>query len=56
MANRSEKLSVDFGKSLHRNDLTTTSTFQQIQAEGKMVAAALSKLGASLRQMESQLH
>jgi len=56
MANRSEKLSADFGKSLHRNDLTTTSTFQQIQAEGKMVAAALSKLGASLRQMESQLH
>lgn len=55
MANRSEKLSLDFGDSLHRNDLTTTATFQQIQAEGKMVAAALSKLSASMQALETQL-
>lgn len=55
MANRSEKLSVNFGDSLHRNDLTTTATFQQIQAEGKMVAAALSKLSASMQALETQL-
>jgi methyl-accepting chemotaxis protein len=55
MANRSEKLSLDFGHSLHRNDLTTTATFQQIQAEGKMVAAALSKLSASMQVLETRL-
>jgi methyl-accepting chemotaxis protein len=44
LAERSEKLSRNYGDSLHKNDLTTTATFQQIQAEGKMIAAALAAL------------
>lgn len=46
LAERSEKLSRNYGESLHKNDLTTTATFQQIQAEGKMIAAALAALDA----------
>lgn len=48
LAERSEKLSRNYGDSLHKNDLTTTATFQQIQAEGKMVAAALAALDARM--------
>lgn len=46
LADRSEKLSKDYGRSLHQNDLTTTATFQQIQAEGKMIISAISNLEA----------
>lgn len=55
LAARSEKLSVDFSRSLHQNDLTTTATFQQIQAEGKMISAALSGLELGIRQLKNNL-
>ncbi|EKE17617.1 MAG: Methyl-accepting chemotaxis sensory transducer, partial [uncultured bacterium] len=56
LAARSEKLSVDFSRSLHKNDLTTTATFQQIQAEGKMIGAALSGLELGIRQLKITLN
>lgn len=51
LADRSEKLSRDYGRSLHQNDLTTTATFQQIQAEGKMITSAISNLEAMVNQL-----
>jgi methyl-accepting chemotaxis protein len=44
LATRSEELSKAYRQSLHRNDLTTTATFQDIQAGGKMITAALSNV------------
>lgn len=52
LAARSEELSKSYRDSLHRNDLTTTSTFQDIQAGGKMIAASL----ASVETMANQFH
>jgi methyl-accepting chemotaxis protein len=56
LAARCEKLSTEFSRSLHKNDLTTTATFQQIQAEGKMIATALSSLDFALSQLRTRLH
>jgi hypothetical protein len=39
-----QALSNDMGKSLHKSQLITTTTFQDIQAGGKMMMAALSGL------------
>ncbi len=55
LAFRSESLSKEYGKSLHKNDLTTTATFQEIQADGKMIAAAISSLEAGIRNLQSRL-
>lgn len=55
LAGRSEKLSSEFSYSLHRNDLTTTATFQQIQAEGKMIVANLSSLARAVEQLKTRL-
>ncbi|CAB3797978.1 hypothetical protein LMG28614_04689 [Paraburkholderia ultramafica] len=52
LAARSEELSKSYRDSLHRNDLTTTSTFQDIQAGGKMIAASL----ASVESLANQFH
>lgn len=56
LATRSEELSKDYSQSLHRNDLTTTSTFQDIQAGGKMVSASLSSLEALAGQLHATFH
>lgn len=56
LADRSEKLSRDYGRSLHQNDLTTTATFQQIQAEGKMITAAISNLESMVNQLHGGIH
>jgi hypothetical protein len=55
LAERSEKLSRNYGDSLHKNDLTTTATFQQIQAEGKMIAAALAALDARAATLQQRV-
>ncbi|MEY4591268.1 MAG: hypothetical protein RIR18_163 [Pseudomonadota bacterium] len=55
LATRSETLSKEYGQSLHKNDLTTTATFQQIQAEGKMVTSALCNLQAIVNQLQAKL-
>lgn len=55
LAIRSEGLSRDYSQSLYRNDLTTTATFQDIQAGGKLVMAALSNINASTNHLQSML-
>jgi methyl-accepting chemotaxis protein len=56
LAARSEELSKSYRDSLHRNDLTTTATFQDIQAGGKMIAASLSSVESLANQFQSTLH
>jgi methyl-accepting chemotaxis protein len=56
LAGRSEMLSKEFSKSLHKNDLTTTATFQEIQADGKMISAAISSLESRIKQLGVGLH
>jgi methyl-accepting chemotaxis protein len=55
LAARSQSLSDDFSKSLHKNDLTTTATFQDIQASGKMITAAVFGLESMINQLKTQL-
>ena len=56
LATRSEELSKSYRDSLHRNDVTTTATFQDIQAGGKMIAASLSSVEALAQKLHSRLH
>ena len=55
LADQSEELSKDYSRSLHMNDLTTTSTFQDIQAAGKLMMAALRTLDALVQQLHQRL-
>lgn len=55
LAARSQSLSDDFSKSLHKNDLTTTATFQDIQASGKMITAAVFGLESMINNLQAQL-
>jgi methyl-accepting chemotaxis protein len=55
LAARSEELSKSYRDSLHRNDLTTTATFQDIQAGGKMVAASLASVESLANQFQAKL-
>ncbi len=55
LAVRSEALSKEYSKSLHKNDLTTTATFQEIQADGKMIISAISSLEALIGKIKSRL-
>ncbi len=44
LANRAEALSKDYSNNLHKNDLITTTTFQDLQAGGKMIIGAVTEL------------
>jgi methyl-accepting chemotaxis protein len=55
LAMRAQALSTDIGKNLHKNDLMTTATFQDIQAGGKMMMAAISGLDSMIRQLRDKL-
>jgi methyl-accepting chemotaxis protein len=44
LATRAGKLSKDYRSNLYKNDLITGSTFQDLQAGGKMIAGALNEL------------
>jgi methyl-accepting chemotaxis protein len=44
LALRADKLSKDYRHNLYKNDLITGSTFQDLQAGGKMIAGALNEL------------
>jgi methyl-accepting chemotaxis protein len=44
LATRAGKLSKDYRSNLHKNDLITGSTFQDLQAGGKMITGALNEL------------
>ncbi|WP_081336202.1 methyl-accepting chemotaxis protein [Burkholderia vietnamiensis] len=52
LAARSQQLSNSYRDSLNRNDLVTAATFQDIQAGGKMITAAL----ATVETLAVQLH
>ncbi|PMS20397.1 chemotaxis protein [Trinickia dabaoshanensis] len=55
LATRSQELSKSYRDSLDRNDLVTTATFQDIQAGGKMITAALASVESLAAQFESKL-
>jgi methyl-accepting chemotaxis protein len=55
LAFRSEALSKDYGSSLYKNDLTTTATFQEIQADGKMIISAIGGLESLIAQLKNRL-
>jgi hypothetical protein len=44
LANRAEALSKDYRNNLYKNDLITTTTFQDMQAGGKMIIGAVTEL------------
>jgi methyl-accepting chemotaxis protein len=50
-----QTLSGDIGKTLHQGELLTAATFQDIQAGGKMLMAAISGLELMVRQLRSEL-
>ncbi|KAG8155619.1 methyl-accepting chemotaxis protein [Burkholderia catarinensis] len=52
LAARSQQLSNSYRDSLNRNDLVTAATFQDIQAGGKMITAAL----ATVETLAGHLH
>ncbi len=53
LAARSEALARSFGECLHKNDLSTAATFQDIQAGGKMITASLSQVDSLAGQLVS---
>jgi len=55
LAFRSQDLSKEYGRSLHKNDLTTTAAFQEIQADGKLVMAAISSIEAQIGHLKTGL-
>jgi methyl-accepting chemotaxis protein len=52
---RAQTLSRDLGRNLHRSDLTTTATFQDIQAGGKLMLATISGLESMVQQLRSRI-
>jgi methyl-accepting chemotaxis protein len=55
LATRSQELSKSYRDSLHRNDLVTTATFQDVQAGGKMIAASLASVESLSQQLQAHL-
>jgi len=54
LATRAEKLSKDYRDNLYKNDLLTTTTFQDLQAGGKMIIGAvvgLDRINARTREV-----
>ncbi|WP_414437301.1 methyl-accepting chemotaxis protein [Burkholderia multivorans] len=55
LAARSQQLSNSYRDSLNRNDLVTAATFQDIQAGGKMITAALATVETLAGQLRARL-
>jgi hypothetical protein len=55
LALRAQSLSKDLGRNLDKNDLMTTATFQDIQAGGKMMMAAISGLESMVKKLRSRV-
>lgn len=55
LATRAEKLSGDYRRNLYENDLITTTTFQDLQAGGKMIVGAVIGLGLTNRKTKEAL-
>jgi hypothetical protein len=50
---RAQTLSKDLGKDLHKSDLMTAASFQDIQAGGKLMLAAISGLESMVNQLRA---
>ena len=55
LAARAESLSVGYRNSLHQNDLITTTTFQDLQAGGKMIIGSLTGLNLINNKIKDEL-
>jgi methyl-accepting chemotaxis protein len=55
LAARAESLSEGYRNSLHQNDLITTTTFQDLQAGGKMIIGALTGLNLINNKIKDEL-
>jgi methyl-accepting chemotaxis protein len=55
LAMRAQALSKELGRNLHKNELVTTATFQDIQAGGKLMMAALSGLEARINKLRTEI-
>ena len=51
LATRAEYFSAKYRESLHKSDLVTTSTFQDVQASGKMIFAAVHAIDSALKKL-----
>jgi methyl-accepting chemotaxis protein len=51
LATRSADLSDSYNKNLHKNDMITTATFQDIQASGKMILTAIHALESTINSL-----
>lgn len=51
LAGRAEVLSADYRRGLHENDLLTSSTFQDLQAGGKMITGSVVTLDLKARRI-----
>ncbi len=51
LATRAEYFSANYRESLHKSDLVTTSTFQDVQASGKMIFAAVHAIDSALNKL-----
>jgi methyl-accepting chemotaxis protein len=50
-----QELSGEMGKDLHKTELRTTTTFQDIQAGGKTMMAAISGLELMVKQLRAEI-
>ena len=55
LADRSAGLSQSYKKGLDKNDMITISTFQDIQATGKMVLTAINRVEARIKDIKQQV-
>ena len=56
LASRSEDLSDSYRNNLHKNDMITTATFQDIQASGKMILTAIHTLDTMTNNLKTSVH
>jgi methyl-accepting chemotaxis protein len=52
LATRAEGFSSNYRESLLKSDMVTTSTFQDIQASGKMIFAAVHAIDSALNKLQ----
>ena len=55
LASRAESLSEGYRHGLHQNDLITTTTFQDLQAGGKMIISSLTRLNLINNKIKNDL-
>ena len=52
LASRSEELSDSYKDNLHKNDMITTATFQDVQASGKMILTAVHSIDSLVNKLK----